>query len=72
MTDDDRYAAWLLAEHAALAGETAVVSLGPASQDPSLAALLMAAADLRRTADQLFQDIAQRVGAGIPALRHLH
>lgn len=72
MTHDDQYAAWLMAEHAALRGETAVVSLGPATQDPALPALLMAAAELRRAADCLFQEIAQRVGTGTPSLRYLH
>jgi hypothetical protein len=72
MTDQSRQKVWLMAEHAALRCETAVVALGPASQDQELAALLVNAAILRKTADDLFQSIAQRVSAGAPIGPLLH
>src|SRR3954470_9517093 len=71
MTDEQRRVAWLLAEHAALSCESAVVSLGPRTQDPGLATLLMDAAYLRRVADDLYQDIALRISAGT-LTRKLH
>jgi hypothetical protein len=72
MTDEARQKVWLMAEHAALSCETAVVLLGPASHDQDLAALLVNAAVLRKTADDLFQSIAQRVSAGAPTSPRLH
>lgn len=71
MTDEQRQVAWLTAEHAALSSEVAVVALGPATQDPGLATLLTDAANLRRIADDLYQDIAQRVASGC-VTRQLH
>jgi len=64
MTDEQRQVAWLLAEHAALSSESEVVALGPGTQDPGLATLLIDAANLRRIADDLYQEIAQRVSSG--------
>jgi hypothetical protein len=72
MTDELRQKFWLLAEHAALSGEAAVVALGPASQDEQLSELLVNAAILRKTADDLFQALAQRVSAGAPNTPLLH
>ena len=71
MTDEQKQVAWLIAEHAALSSESAVVALGPASQDPGLATLLIDAANLRRLADGLYQEIVQRVSAGTMT-RQLH
>ena len=72
MTDESRQKVWLMAEHAALSCETAVVALGPASHDQELAALLVNAAILRKAADDLFQSIAHRVSAGDPTVPRLH
>jgi hypothetical protein len=69
---DESTRIWLMAEHAALSVETAVVALGPASQDQDLAELLVSAAILRKTADDLFQSIAQRVAAGAQREPRLH
>lgn len=71
MTDEQRQLAWLTAEHAALISESEVVALGPATQDPGLALLLMEAAKLRRIADDLYQQIAQRISSGTTN-RELH
>jgi hypothetical protein len=71
LTDEQRQLAWLTAEHAALSCESAVVALGPATQDPGVATLLIDAANLRRIADDLYQEIAQRVSAGTVG-RQLH
>jgi hypothetical protein len=58
---DESTRIWLMAEHAALSVETAVVALGPASQDQDVAELLVSAAILRKTADDLFLH-SDRVG----------
>jgi hypothetical protein len=72
MTDESRQKLWLMAEHAALSSETAVVALGPASQDQELAAMIATAAILRKTADDLFQSIAQRVSARASGGMRIH